>query len=72
MFIYQHHRRFQLPFQKKNKLGFTSDEPFDRNPLTILLKPGVKEKLMSITNWRSKVRNAIDRIIEESQSPHKE
>ncbi len=61
-----------MPFQKKNKLGFTSDEPFDRKPLAILVKPGVKEKLMNVPNWRSKVRDAIDRIIEESQSTQKE
>lgn len=58
-----------MPFQKNNKLGFTSSEPLDRKPLAILLKAGVKEKIMSIPNWRQKVRDAIDKIISEHDEP---
>ncbi|BAZ12394.1 hypothetical protein NIES4071_42250 [Calothrix sp. NIES-4071] len=61
-----------MPFQKNNKLGFTSNEPLDRKPLTILLKVGVKDKLMSIPNWRQKVRDAIDKIISEHEPIHDE
>lgn len=56
-----------MPFEKKNKLGFTSNEPLDRKPLAILLRIGVKEKLISIPNWRQKVRDAIDKIISDHE-----
>jgi hypothetical protein len=52
-----------MPFRKKNQLGFTSDDPFDRSPLCIKLRPGLKERLMTIPDWREKLREAIDGIV---------
>lgn len=54
-----------MPFQKKNKLGFTSNQPFDKDPVCFKVLPGVKEKLKNIPNWQERLRQAVDKLIEE-------
>jgi hypothetical protein len=56
-----------MPFQKKHKLGFTSDEPLDPTPVCLKLKPGAREKLRSISHWQEKLRAYIDQLIEEEK-----
>jgi hypothetical protein len=52
-----------VTFQKKHKLGFTSDDPLDKAPLCIRLKPGVKDKLKAIPDWQERLRLLIDEMI---------
>lgn len=56
---------FAMAFQKKNKLGFTSSQPFDKDPVCFKVLPGVKEKLKNIPNWQERLRQAVDKLIEE-------
>jgi len=54
-----------MPFQKKNKLGFTSKKPFDKDPVCFKVLPGVKEKLKNVPDWQEHLRVYIDKLIEE-------
>ncbi|RUT01330.1 hypothetical protein DSM106972_068810 [Dulcicalothrix desertica PCC 7102] len=54
-----------MAFQKKNKLGFTSSQPFDKDPVCFKVLPGVKGKLKNIPNWQERLRQAVDKLIEE-------
>lgn len=54
-----------MGFQKKNKLGFTSGQPFDKNPVCFKVLPGVKDKLKTIPDWQERLRRAVDKLIEE-------
>ncbi|MEH2414405.1 hypothetical protein [Nostoc sp.] len=51
-----------MPFEKNHKLGFVAREsqPLDRKPLTIKVRPGVREQVMSIPNWQSELRDVIE------------
>lgn len=52
-----------MPFQKKHKLGFTSKQPFDKDPVCFKVLPGVKDKLRAIPNWQGKLREFVDKLI---------
>jgi hypothetical protein len=52
-----------MPFQKNNKLGFTSDDPLGKKPVCFKVKPGVKEKLLEIPDWQNKLREFVDQLI---------
>ncbi|BAZ16162.1 hypothetical protein NIES4071_80370 [Calothrix sp. NIES-4071] len=54
-----------MTFEKKNKLGFTSNQPFDKDPVCFKVLPGVKERLKNIPNWQERLRQAVDKLIEE-------
>ncbi|MBE9198963.1 MULTISPECIES: hypothetical protein [unclassified Nodularia (in: cyanobacteria)] len=54
-----------MPFQKKHKLGFTSNQPFDKNPVCFKVLPGVKDKLKTVPNWQERLREFVDRLIDE-------
>jgi hypothetical protein len=55
-----------MPFQKDHKLGFTSDDPLDRKPICFKVKPGVRDKLKSVSDWQGRLRAVVDQLIEES------
>ena len=54
-----------MPFKKKHKLGFLSveDMPLDKDPLTIKLRQGVKDKLKTIPDWNPKLKNLIEQWV---------
>ncbi len=54
-----------MPFQKKHKLGFTSNQPFDKNPVCFKVLPSVKDKLKTIPDWQERLREFVDRLIDE-------
>jgi hypothetical protein len=51
-----------MPFEKNNKLGFTTknDTPLDKQPLSIKLKLGDKDRVRSIPDWQDKLRALIN------------
>ncbi len=55
-----------MPFQKKNKLGFTSNQPYDKDPVCFKVLPGVKDKLKAVPNWQERLREFVDSLIEEN------
>ncbi|MEA5595966.1 hypothetical protein [Rivularia sp. UHCC 0363] len=55
-----------MPFQKNNDLGFTSKNPFDKDPVCFKVLPGVKNKLKRIPNWQKQLRKFVDKMIEEN------
>jgi hypothetical protein len=57
-----------MPFQKGNKHGFTSDEPLDREPLTLKVKPGLMEKIEKIPDWRNKLRCLIETWVQSQET----
>jgi hypothetical protein len=57
-----------MPFQKNHELGFTSKQPFDKDPVCFKVLPGVKDKLKSIPDWQGRLRAFIDKLIEEESN----
>jgi hypothetical protein len=57
-----------MPFQKKHKLGFTSENPLDKNPICFKGRLGQKEKLANVPNWQERLRDFIDTFVEEKPS----
>jgi hypothetical protein len=55
-----------MPFQKKNKLGFNSTQPFDKDPVCFKVMPGIKNKLKTVPDWQERLREFVDKIIEEN------
>ncbi|MBE9214908.1 hypothetical protein IQ247_19900 [Plectonema cf. radiosum LEGE 06105] len=53
-----------MPFEKNNKLGFTSKNPFDKNPVCFKVLPGVKDKLKTVPDWQEQLRKFVDELIE--------
>ncbi|MCV3213787.1 hypothetical protein OGM63_09740, partial [Plectonema radiosum NIES-515] len=46
--VYQYREKRAMPFQKKHKLGFTSEQPFDKDPVCFKVSPGIKDKLKAV------------------------
>jgi transposase-like protein len=42
------------------------DEPLDRTPICFNVRKGVREQLKTVPDWRERLREFVDRIIEES------
>ncbi|MBW4445991.1 MAG: hypothetical protein KME38_03680 [Spirirestis rafaelensis WJT71-NPBG6] len=57
-----------MPFKKDNKLGFTSSQPFDKNPVCFKVLPGIKDKLKAVPNWQERLRELVDRLIDEAKT----
>jgi hypothetical protein len=57
-----------MGFQKNNKLGFTSDEPLDKEPICFKGRKGQKEKLKNIPDWQEKLREFVDMLTEQKPS----
>ncbi|XWK88061.1 MAG: hypothetical protein U7127_28405 [Phormidium sp.] len=55
-----------MPFQKQNKLGFTSKQPFDKDPVCFKVLPGIKDKLKTVPDWQERLRECVDKLIEEN------
>ncbi|NEU76042.1 hypothetical protein PI95_026685 [Hassallia byssoidea VB512170] len=55
-----------MTFQKKHKLGALplNEEPFDRSPVCFNVRKGVKEKLKTVPDWKERLREFIDELIE--------
>ncbi|BAY48593.1 hypothetical protein SAMD00079811_62190 [Scytonema sp. HK-05] len=49
-----------MPFQENNKQGFVSNAPLDRRALQINLKPGLRERIMAIPDWKVKLREELE------------
>jgi hypothetical protein len=56
-----------MPFEKNHRLGFTSDNPLDRSPVCFKVLPDVKTKLKAIPNWQNRLREFVERLIEENK-----
>ncbi|WP_348982692.1 hypothetical protein [Brasilonema octagenarum] len=56
---------FSMTFQRKNKLGALpfNEEPFDKSPVCLKVREGVKEKLKAIPDWQEQLRGLIDELI---------
>jgi hypothetical protein len=56
-----------MPFTKNHKLGATplNEEPFDRSPVCFNVRKGVREKLKTIPDWKGRLREFIDTLIED-------
>ena len=52
-----------MPFQKNNKLGFTSKQPFDKDPVCFKVLPGVRDKLKAVPQWQQRLRELVDELI---------
>lgn len=52
-----------MTFQKKHKLGFTSNRPFDKDPVCFKVLPGVKDKLKAVPDWQERLREFVDELI---------
>ncbi len=55
-----------MPFQKKNKLGFTSKKPFDKDPVCFKVLPNVKDRLKAVPDWQERLREFVDKLIKEN------
>jgi len=55
-----------MPFEKNNKLGFTAKGSIslDKQPLSIRLKSGLKDKIKLIPEWQDRLRDVIENWIE--------
>jgi hypothetical protein len=55
-----------MPFQKNHKLGTKpiGDEPMDRTPICFNVRTGVREKLKTIPDWKERLREYVDRLID--------
>ena len=62
-FVYQLLPEIVMAFQKKHKLGFTSDDPLEKIPICIKGRKGQRDRLMAITDWQEKLRDAIDLLL---------
>ncbi|MBW4624863.1 MAG: hypothetical protein KME49_04975 [Brasilonema octagenarum HA4186-MV1] len=54
-----------MPFRKNHKLGFTSDKPFDKDPVCFKVAPGVKDKLKAVPDWQKRLRELVDELIKD-------
>jgi hypothetical protein len=56
-----------MPFKKNNKLGFVSDDPLDKTPLTIKLRLGIREKIKAVPDWQAKLRDLLEEWADQKQ-----
>jgi hypothetical protein len=54
-----------MSFEKKHKLGAKplNDTPFDRTPVCLNVREGVREKLKTVPDWKERLREFIDQLI---------
>jgi hypothetical protein len=43
-----------------------NEEPFDKSPVCFAVNKGVKEKLKAVPNWQERLRNFVDKLIEDT------
>lgn len=56
-----------MPFKKNHEFRFlpTESGSLDAKPLTLKLRPGIRDKVMSIPNWQSELRDVIEAWLQE-------
>ncbi|HEY9691421.1 MAG TPA: hypothetical protein V6D15_04415 [Oculatellaceae cyanobacterium] len=56
-----------MVFKKQHKLGAKPlyEEPMDRSPVCFNVKVGVKEKLKNIPDWKERLREFVNELIED-------
>lgn len=56
-----------MTFQKKHKLGAKplNSEPMDRTSVCFNVKNGVSEKLKTVPDWKERLRDFVDSMIED-------
>ena len=57
----------EMVFKEGNKLGFTSEEPLEKNPICFLGRVGQKEALKNIPEWQELIRDFVDELIDQSK-----
>ncbi|MGD1909766.1 MAG: hypothetical protein ACFB2X_02535 [Rivularia sp. (in: cyanobacteria)] len=57
-----------MPFRKKHKLGFTSENPLESSPICFKGRKGQKKALKGIPDWLNKLRDYIDELINQKPS----
>jgi hypothetical protein len=57
-----------MTFRKNNKLGFTSEQPFDKDPVCFKVLPSVKDKLKAVPNWQERLREFVNELIKDVNS----
>ena len=43
----------------------SEDGPYDKVPVQLKVKPGVRERLKTVSDWQNKLRKVIDQILAE-------
>jgi hypothetical protein len=56
-----------MPFKKNHEFRFLSIESksLDPKPLSLKLRDGIRDKVMSIPNWQSQLRNVVEAWLQE-------
>jgi hypothetical protein len=51
-----------MPFKKNHEFRFLpiESQSLDTKPLTLKLRPGIRDKIRSIPNWQSELRDTIE------------
>lgn len=57
-----------MPFRENNKLGFTSKQPFDKDPICFKVLPAIKDKLKTVPDWQERLREFVSRLIDEAKT----
>ncbi len=59
-----------MPFRKNHKLGAKKilERPLDAQPICFKGYEGHKEKLKAVANWQDKLREYVEKLIQESES----
>ncbi|BAZ65968.1 hypothetical protein NIES4106_50860 [Fischerella sp. NIES-4106] len=57
-----------MTFQKKHKLGFTSENPLADSPICFRGRIGQKEALKDVPDWQNKLRDYVDELINKKPS----
>ncbi|NMF67020.1 hypothetical protein DP113_24010 [Brasilonema octagenarum UFV-E1] len=57
-----------MTFQKKHRLGALpfNEEPFDKSPVCLKVREGVREKLKAVPDWQERLRGFIDELIRDT------
>ena len=56
-----------MPFKKNHEFRFLpiASESLDPKPLTLKLRPRIRDKVRSIPNWQSELRDVIEAWLQE-------
>lgn len=56
-----------MPFKKDHEFRFlpTESKSLDPKPLTLKLRPGIRDKVRSIPNWQPELRDVIEAWLQE-------
>ncbi len=56
-----------MPFKKNHEFRFlpTEIKSLDPKPLTLKLRPGIRDRIRAIPNWQSELRDVIEGWLQE-------